>query len=344
MAAPETLATLEEAGRRIVELEQELAETNRGLLALTLELERRVEERTAELRALQEELQRSNSELLQLTIELEDRVVERTAQLEAKNEELRSISGQLWHASKLAAIGELAASIAHELNNPLGTVTLRVEGLLGQTPEDDPAREPLRIMEAELDRMSQLVANLLQFGRRGERQISTVDLREEVGRTLELIQYHLRKRRVSVKRIDPERPAMVLADREQLRQVFLNIILNAADAMNDGGVLEIRIAERPGDSPERAPATGGMPSAYTIEFIDDGVGIPPEALAQVMEPFFTTKPEGQGTGLGLAICRRIVTEHGGSIEVLSQVSQGTTVRVVLPMSHNGNNSSWKDFE
>ncbi len=345
---PQQLAEAEAAVRM---LQQELAETNRGLVALTMELESRVEERTAELRATQEELQRTNSELLQMTLELEDRVAQRTADLREanehlqhelaerqraeealrrKDEELRTLSQQLWQAAKLATMGELAASIAHELNNPLATVSLRVESLLAQVVEDDPKRRALTIIEQEVERMGNLVANLLQFSRRGQAQISSVDVREELENTLALIYYHLRNHRINVVRQFASDVPMVHADRQQLRQVFLNLLTNASDAMPQGGTLTLGVTL--GQLEPGAPAV-------VITFTDTGIGIAPEDMPRVMEPFFTTKEEGKGTGLGLAICRRIVQEHHGTIEISSTVGQGTTICLTLPRT-NGSNGTY----
>jgi signal transduction histidine kinase len=308
-----------EAYETIRALQQELAETNRGLVALTLELEQRVDERTAELLEAQQELRRTNTELIQLTMELEDRVERRTLELQAKNEEVRTMSQQLWQAAKLATMGELAASIAHELNNPLATVSLRVESLLMRIPEG-PNHDALGVVAQEVERMSDLVANLLQFSRRTGQQVSTLDVHEEIEKTLELIHHHLRKHGIEVMRDFVSPPPMVIADRQQIRQLFLNLFANATDAMPGGGCLTVRIvpAQRNGQ--------------LTIEVIDSGSGIPPEVLPRVMDSFFTTKPEGKGTGLGLAICRRIVQEHHGNLELESEgvPGRGTTVRISLP--------------
>ena len=144
---------------------------------------------------------------------------------------------------------------------------------------------------------------------------------------MELIQHHLRKRQVTVvQEFAPDTPT-IYADRQKLRQVFLNLLTNASDAMPQGGTLTLRTA----------PATldNGKP-AVLIEFADTGVGIPAEHLEKIMEPFFTTKEEGKGTGLGLAICRRVVQEHHGTIQIVSEVGKGTTVRIVLPV-RNGTN-------
>jgi signal transduction histidine kinase len=130
-----------------------------------------------------------------------------------------------------------------------------------------------------------------------------------------------------VQEFAPDVP-MIHADRELLRQLFLNLLTNASDAMPQGGTLTIRVAAGVLES--------GAP-ALVMEFVDTGVGIAPDDLPKVLEPFFTTKPEGKGTGLGLPICRRIVQEHHGTFTIVSDVGQGTTVRIVLPMT-NGTNS------
>ncbi|GIW84298.1 MAG: ATP-binding protein [Thermogemmata sp.] len=245
-------------------------------------------------------------------------------ELRAKTEELRQTTRQLWQAARLAGVGELAASIAHELNNPLGTISLRLEGILAKTPPSDPRRKALEIIEAEVERMCRLVANLLQFSRPGNDQFSTVHVAEEVEKTLELFSHHLRKRRIEVQtEYGPDVPA-IPADRQQLRQVLLNLLSNAADAMPQGGRLILRL--RRGALEQGAPAV-------VLEVIDNGIGIPPEHLPQVFDPFFTTKEEGKGTGLGLAICKRIIEQqHHGRITIESQPGRGTTVRIALPVS------------
>jgi PAS domain S-box-containing protein len=244
------------------------------------------------------------------------------ADLEKKNEEVRAMTQQLWQAAKLASVGELAASIAHELNNPLATVTLRIESILQRTPADDPRRRALEIVEQETKRMSDLVANLLQFSRRGEEKISTVDIREELMKAVELIHHYLRKQQVSVVQELAADTPTIFADRQKLRQVFLNLLTNAGDAMPQGGTLTLRCSPAALDNGELA---------VQIEFADTGSGIPVEHLEKVQEPFFTTKEEGKGTGLGLAICRRVLQEHHGTLQILSEVGRGTTIRLKLPL-------------
>jgi PAS domain S-box-containing protein len=249
------------------------------------------------------------------------------AELQKKNDEVRGVTQQLWQAAKLASVGELAASIAHELNNPLGTVLLRIESILGHMAEDDPRRRALEIVEQEAKRMGNLVANLLQFSRRGEGQISTVDVRLEITQAVELVQHHLRKRQITTKLELDEATPLIHVDRQKLRQVLMNLLTNASDAMSQGGTLTLRC------EPTKIPT--GKP-AVQIEVSDTGGGIPPEHLERIFDPFFTTKEEGKGTGLGLAICRRIIEEHHGTIAIDSESGKGTTVRIILP-AQNGTN-------
>jgi len=297
----------------------------------------------AELQAAHEQVEQSNTKLRHLTLALEDRVAQRTAELcaantqlqreleerkraeavlQQKDEEIQMISQQLWQAAKLATMGELAASIAHELNNPLATVSLRVESLLDQVLETDPKQRALQMIQQEVERMANLVANLLQFSRRGDPQISSTNVHEEIDNTLALVHYHLRNHRITtVREYAPDMP-LLPADRQQLRQVFLNLLTNASDAMPQGGTLTLRVTAGALDT--------GAP-AVVIEFADTGMGIAPEHLSKVMEAFFTTKPEGKGTGLGLSICRRIVQEHHGTFSLASAVGTGTTVCTALPI-------------
>jgi PAS domain S-box-containing protein len=245
--------------------------------------------------------------------------------LRAKSEELAMMTQQLWQSSKLATMGELAASIAHELNNPLATVSLRAENLLMQMPEDSDQRKPLEIVVQEVDRMAALVKNLLQFSRRRHRQVSTVDVREEIANSIEFVHYHLRSHQIEVVREFSDPLPTIQADRQQLRQLFLNLLTNANDAMPAGGKLTVRTAV----------SHLAETSAVAIELADTGEGITAENMEKIWDPFFTTKPEGKGTGLGLAIARRIVEEHGGAIEIQSEFGHGTTVRMVFPATSNG---------
>ena len=172
--------------------------------------------------------------------------------------------------------------------------------------------------------MATLVNNLLQFSRRSHRQISTVDLCNEIATSVDFIHYHLRSHRIEVNREFDDGLPSIQADRQQLRQLFLNLLTNASDAMPQGGTLTVRAA--------RASLEGSR--AVAVEFADTGEGISAKDLDSIWEPFFTTKPEGKGTGLGLAICRRIVAEHGGTIEIESRNGTGATVRMLFPATND----------
>jgi len=277
---------------------------------------KQLEEVQRQNRLLQEELDATNRGLLALTKELEE-----------KNEEVQAMTQQLWQVAKMATMGELAASIAHELNNPLATVSLRVESLAAQVPPDDPKQRSLQIISQEVERMGALVKNLLDFSRRSRRQVAAVDVCREIEYTLELIHYQFRKNRINVRRdYQPDLP-LIHADRQELLQLFLNLFTNASDAMPQGGTLTIRVYTGYADT-----------DWVAVDIADTGMGIQPDDLAKVMDPFFTTKPKGKGTGLGLSICRRIVQEHHGLITITSEVDKGTTVSLKLPI-RNGDTPS-----
>ena len=271
------------------------------------------------------ERHRVEAELRQLNEELGQRVIERTCDANARTEELRATTQQLWQAAKLASVGELAASIAHELNNPLGIISLRLEGLLAKSKPNDPNYQTLQIIEHEIERMATLVANLLQLCRPGNDDVSSIDVVDEINKTVDLMQHYLLQRRIEIKRKFISKSVLIHANRQKLRQVFLNLITNAADAMPSGGTLTLIL--------NRLPLENGDPGVL-IEVSDSGKGIPPEVLPKVMDPFFSTKEEGKGTGLGLAICRRIVQEHQGTIAIESALGKGTIVRMKSPSSRS----------
>ena len=171
--------------------------------------------------------------------------------------------------------------------------------------------------------MARLVADLLNFSRRSPLQLSVLDVREELDKTLALIYYHLRNQQIIVEWQYAPDVAPLHADAQQLRQVFLNLLANASDAMPEGGLLTLGVA--PGVREPEDPAV-------VITVTDTGRGIAPADLPKVLEPFFTTKAAGKGTGLGLAICRRIIEAHAGTLTLTSTLGVGTTVRIVLPVA------------
>jgi signal transduction histidine kinase len=241
--------------------------------------------------------------------------------LHAQMDELRRTQEQLVQSAKLAALGELAASVAHEINNPL-MVILGSGGLLQrELPADSPQARKVTAIVDETNRAGKIVRDLLDFARRREPAREPVSLNELAERGLSLLEGRLTRGRVEVERVlDPALPA-ILGDRDQLTQVAVNLIGNAIDAMPEGGVLTLRSEVRLDD---------GVPWA-TLEVVDTGPGIEPGGLARIFEPFYTTKPEGHGTGLGLSVSLGIVRRHGGDLVAESKPGRGTTLRLKLPV-------------
>src|SRR6059036_2692534 len=240
--------------------------------------------------------------------------------------EWRRAQRRLAETEKLAAVGQLAAGVMHEINNPLATILACTEalGLRTETlppPERGKMAEYLKIIDTEVQRCRRIVDGLLDFSRPKGGLMRRVDLNEVVEQTLFLLKHHARFKRLGVVReLAPGLP-QVLADPERLIQSFMALMLNAMDAMDSRGTLTVR--SRP--NPERK-------DELLLEFIDTGSGIRQEDLSKIFEPFYTTKPQGRGTGLGLSICYGIVVaEHRGRIEVESEIGVGSNFKVYLPL-------------
>ncbi|HJU65984.1 MAG TPA: ATP-binding protein [Gemmatimonadaceae bacterium] len=230
------------------------------------------------------------------------------------------------HAEKLAAVGQLAAGVMHEINNPLATIgacgeSMSIELQQASAVPDTTRKELeeyLRIIDHEVHRCKRIIDDLLQFSRRGSAGKSAVDIHLVLEETLVLLNHHSRFKKVEVERDFTEPAPVVHGNQEQLIQVFIALLLNAADAMKERGKVRLRTAP------------GASSGVVAVEVADQGHGIPAGELSKIFEPFYTTKPPGRGTGLGLSICYGIVSEHGGRIEVESTVGQGSTFRVLLP--------------
>jgi two-component system NtrC family sensor kinase len=240
-------------------------------------------------------------------------------------ETLKETQQELLHKENLAAMGQLAAGVAHELNNPLGTVLLYSNILHKEVPEGDPHREDLEMVISETNRCKVIVRNLLDFARQNEVLARPTKLNELLRQVISEQQRHPKFERISlVSKLDPQVPT-ILADPLQLQQVFTNLMDNAVEAMSSkgGGILTI--------TTQIAPLGQGV----RISFQDTGTGISEENRARLFTPFFTTKPVGQGTGLGLAIVYGIVKMHGGQIQVQSEEGEGTTFTITLPRKLTG---------
>jgi len=236
---------------------------------------------------------------------------------------LRSTQEGLIQAEKLTSLGQMAAAIAHEVNNPLAGVLVYTQLLAKKINSDkftkESALEYLSKMETELTRSSRLIRNLLDFARQSPPRFWEVDINEVINRSFELAAHSAKLQHVQVlKELDPVLPR-VTADFDQLQQVCTNLIMNAIQAMPEGGTLTIR--------------TSANDTQVKIEVQDTGVGISPENMRKLFTPFFTTKREVKGVGLGLAVSYGIVQRHKGRIEVQSKEGEGTTFTVYLPLRH-----------
>ncbi len=233
---------------------------------------------------------------------------------------LKETQAQLVQAAKLAAVGELAAGVAHELNNPLTSILGFTALLLNAMPAESPAHHDLEIVAKQARRARDIVRNLLGFARQTKPQRLPADVNTLLCQTLDLVRQHLENSGVLIEEDYTPDLGLLALDAGQMRQVFLNLITNAAHAMPEGGKLRVRTA-RLGDE-------------VAVSVSDTGRGIPAEIQGRIFEPFFTTKPVGQGTGLGLSISLGIVREHGGRIAVESQAGQGSTFTVWLPVGES----------
>jgi len=232
---------------------------------------------------------------------------------------LKETREQLVHAEKLASLGQLSASIAHEINNPLaGVLTytkLLAKKISGDTLDRGAALDNLAKMESEVSRCSRIIRNLLDFSRQTEPTLRLVDVNQVIEQVLAMVGHQAQLQKVEVMReLSPSLPR-VMADFDKLQQVFTNLTLNAIQAMSAGGKLTLR--------------TSAADGRIRIDVQDTGCGISKENLSKLFTPFFTTKEKGSGVGLGLAVVRGIIERHKGEIEVQSEIGKGTTFSIYL---------------
>jgi signal transduction histidine kinase len=240
---------------------------------------------------------------------------------ETESENRLALERELRHSERLASVGRLAAGIAHELGAPLNVIDARAEQLLEKpaAPFEKQAKN-LTIIRAQTEKISRLIRQLLTLARPFNFRFAPLDLSEIVAATVEQIAENALRQQVEVE-FPPSPPELVVsADRDYLQQVFMNILMNALQAMPGGGSLKIGFGKR---------APSGTSFAF-VKFSDTGGGIAEEDLKKIFDPFYTTKDIGQGTGLGLAVAHRIVDEHGGAIEAENNPDGGASLTVLLP--------------
>ena len=243
-------------------------------------------------------------------------------ELDNKMRELRQMQAQLVESEKLAAIGKLAAGVAHEINNPLAGIMGFTELLLQSNELSVGQREDLQSIMEQSQRCRRIVQNLLQFSRRKTGKTEPINLGRLLEASLQLMKYNLVRSNIEVQKHFPDNLPAALGDPAQLEQVYLNLIANARQAMEGKKDSVIKIS---------ASSEAGH---VVLRFEDNGCGIPPENLGKVFDPFFTTKPVGQGTGLGLSISYGIIQQHKGTLRVESQVGKGTAFIITLPIARD----------
>jgi PAS domain S-box-containing protein len=232
----------------------------------------------------------------------------------------RKLEQQVVQSERLAAMGAMIGGVAHELNNPLTSI-LGVSELMQDNETNESARKQLAMLQQQARRAADIVQNLTYFSRPPAPGKSSINLVEVVERTLNLHAYSLRKNNITVDFLKEASVPRALGDPHQLMQVFLNLIVNAEQAIREArekGTLRIRL--------------GRTDSSVWVSFHDDGPGIPKENLASIFDPFYTTKRPGRGTGLGLSICKSVMKEHNGSVEAANSPDGGAVFTVTLPMA------------
>jgi two-component system, NtrC family, sensor kinase len=225
---------------------------------------------------------------------------------------------QMVQTEKLTSLGLLAAGVAHEVNTPLAVISNYIQMLAKQIPADDPRQKTIERIVKQTFRASEIVNNLLNFSRTGAAEFVEVNLNSVLEETLTLVQHPFKTAQVNVIKNYTEQLPPVLGSITRLQQVFLNLFMNARDAMPSGGMLEVR--------------TGAHNGSVAVEVTDTGLGIPAENLHRIFDPFFTTKATGRGTGLGLSVSYGIIKEHAGKVDVRSTPGKGTSFRLEFPVA------------
>jgi two-component system NtrC family sensor kinase len=264
-----------------------------------------------------EELSLAQGEITEWTHTLQQKVKQKTSELER-------IQSHLIHVEKMASLGKLAATVAHELNNPLGgilTYTRLTQKRLDNGPLTPDKlisiQEDLAIVKNETVRCGNIVNNLLLFSKREMGECEFQDINTILKNCVRLVQHHLDLQQITLKQILPEKPLEARCDKEQIQQAALAIIMNAIEAMPNGGTLTIEAA--------------ATDDKIKISIADTGEGIPPEHLPHIFEPFYTSKKEGKGIGLGLSVAYGIMERHKGQIDVKTVTGKGATFIISIPL-------------
>jgi two-component system NtrC family sensor kinase len=271
------------------------------------------------------QINRFNEELTRKIEEATSELAKRNQELELLNEALFESQRQLSQSEKLAALGQVTATMAHQIGTPLNSISGYIQLMLQEENLQDMDRERLKIIESQLDRLVDSVKNLLSFTRQPKPQLKPLDVNGVLEELIHLSEPWLLTRNVKLSTLFSPHLSSILGDPIHLQTLFLNLITNALDAMPNGGLLTIKTQQ----VSSQPPSENGR--WVKISITDTGVGITEESKKRIFDPFFTTKKVGEGTGLGLAICENIIKEHSGRLEVESEVGKGSTFSVLVPV-------------
>jgi two-component system NtrC family sensor kinase len=311
--------------RPIQRLVRAMSEAEEGKLRVAVSVESR-----DELGLLAVHFNRMLSRISQFNEELTLKIEAATRELAQRNEELRLANQSLFQAQrqlvqseKLSALGHVAATMAHEVGTPLNSISGYIQLMLTEGGGSDLMTKRLKIIESQLDRLTQTIRNLLHSTRQPEPQLQLLEINHLLESIVALTQPEMSRRGIAlVRQFDPSVPPLS-GDPGLLQQVFLNLVTNALDAMPRGGILTL--------STTRDPTSGPNPQFVELAVRDTGTGMPAEVRRKALEPFFTTKKPGKGAGLGLSICEEIIRSHHGKLEIESEEGKGSTIRVQLPV-------------
>jgi signal transduction histidine kinase len=257
---------------------------------------------------------------------LDDRVRGMIADMDRAHSELQQSQQLLMHSEKMALVGKLATEVAHSIRSPMTSINMRLFSLQRNLDLTDNQKEDFEVVAEEMRRLDNIVRNFLEFSRPPKLNKKRVNISWIIDMTLELLEYRLKRHDVEIIRQQAETLPPVAADTELMKEVFVNLIVNACEAMGDGGRIFIEESQVAGDQYGRA---------VRVSIRDTGPGIPDEARQKILEPFHTTKI--QGTGLGLFITGRIIREHGGRLSIHSAEGQGANFIVTLPAPEEDGN-------
>ena len=263
------------------------------------------------------ELKKAYDEITNWSKTLEKRVKEKT-------EELEKTQGHILRVEKMTSLGKLSATVAHEINNPLGGILTYTKLLIKKLERFNIAEQDasiikfLKIIENESKRCGKIVKDLLVFAKSSSINFEEENLKNIIEKSLLLVNHHLEIQNVKVEKCFPDTDCRLVCDTNQLQQALIALFINAVDAMPNGGTIRVEVI------PEKEK------NSVQIKISDNGVGISEESISNIFEPFFTTKKDGQGVGLGLSVVYGIIKKHEGEIFVDSKISQGTTFTIILP--------------